>query len=169
MFVWLSSSPSPADLYLTESPEPHEVYPDESPVNSYQSPSQSSPAPTRGQSLATELQQTSPNTHRQEQLLSSQDRDDEEGTIPIDKEGVWSGYQDTEGTSLSDEMMESTIITTPMRAEVEMLQREKELWREEQETLQETMREVRAGRDSVERWVCQWVWFNEVFIICTCI
>lgn len=146
MFFYPSSF-HPADLYLTES---HEGYPDDSPVNSYRQPSQpSSPMPA-GLSLETELQQTTPNTQQQEQPLSPQDGS-EEGTLPLDSEGMWLGYQDTEGTSLTDEMMDEMLLTTPMRAEVEMLQREKELWRDEQEKLQQTMRDVRADRDSVER------------------
>lgn len=124
-------------------------------MNSYRSPSQPSPPPN-GQSLATELQQTSPNTHqKQEPPPTLPEEDNEEGSSPSDNEEAWVGYQDTEGTSLTDEMMES-ILNTPMRAEVEMLQREKEMWREEQEKLQQTMSEVRADRDSVERWV----WFT---------
>ncbi len=63
---------------------------------------------------------------------------------------MWSNYQDTEGTSLTDEMME-TILSTPMRAEVEMLQREKVMWGEEREKMEQSIRDIRAERECVER------------------
>lgn len=49
-------------------------------------------------------------------------------------------------------MME-TILSTPMRAEVEMLQREKVMWGEEREKMEQAIKDVRAERESVERWV----------------
>lgn len=67
-----------------------------------------------------------------------------------DSEGIWFGRQDMEGTSLLDEMMDP-FLTAPMRAEVEMLQKEKEMWEEDREKLKQAANDVRRDKESIER------------------
>lgn len=62
---------------------------------------------------------------------------------------MWFGYQDTEGTSLLEELMDP-LLSAPMRAEVEMLQKEKEMWEEEREKLEQATRDVRTEKENVE-------------------
>lgn len=135
---------------LADSSEPQESFPDDTTIKSYHQPSYP-PHKTSVQSLEDELAQTSPDLKREEPL-SPQNGDGLEESIHSDEERAWSNYQDTEGTSLTDEMME-TILSTPMRAEVEMLQREKVMWGEEREKMEQAIKDVRAERESVERWV----------------
>ena len=62
---------------------------------------------------------------------------------------MWFGYQDTEGTSLLEEMMDP-LLSAPMRAEVEMLQKEKEMWEEERGKLEQATRDVRTEKENIE-------------------
>ena len=56
------------------------------------------------------------------------------------------------GLSLEDEL--GPELLAPARAELEMLQKEKENWEREKERLEKERENARSGKEAIERYVC---------------